>query len=52
MNLYEQMAAMNKDRHIREVLLDVAKEENFKGKAKEYQVRQILGAIEELEEEK
>jgi len=26
--------------------------QNFKGKAKEYQVRQILGAIDELEEEK
>jgi len=26
--------------------------QNFKGKAKEYQVRQVLGAIEVLEEEK
>ncbi|MDQ1239481.1 MAG: hypothetical protein QG577_1667 [Thermodesulfobacteriota bacterium] len=26
--------------------------QNFKGKAKEYQVRQVLGAIEELEDEK
>ena len=26
-NLYEQMAAMTKDKHIREVMLDVAKEE-------------------------
>ena len=26
--------------------------QNFKGKAKEYQVRQVLGAIDKLEEEK
>lgn len=52
-NLYEQMAALTKDKHIRAVLLDIAREEKTHvGEFQEMLLRLDKEQVKELEEAK